>query len=94
MRKVTEQIADAFHAQKSLKVGNTRTDGQGVYLHGNKIVERRADGTIWATLAGWETPTTRERLNGISNARWSQSKGSQYLSTVGEIDSREWYQVG
>lgn len=65
MRKITKQIADAFYKQRRLAISNTRTDGQCVWLHGNKIIERQKDGTIWFTLAGWNTVTTRERLNGI-----------------------------
>ena len=64
MRKITKQIAEAFYAERELKINNTYTDGQAVWLHGNKIIERRRDG-IWFTLAGWNTNTTRERLNGI-----------------------------
>ena len=35
MRKVTEQIKQAFEQGKSKKVGNTETDGTSVFLHGN-----------------------------------------------------------
>mgnify|MGYP005838283939 CR=1 FL=1 len=40
MRKVTQQIKKAFEKGESLKVGNTRTDGKSVFLHGNEIVKR------------------------------------------------------
>jgi len=61
MRKVTKTIKSAFERQQACKVGNTRTDGNAVYLHGNKIVERREDG-IYVSSAGWETVTTKDRL--------------------------------
>ena len=64
MRQVTEQIAKAFLAGESKTVGNTRTDGQNVWLHGN-LIARKTDFGFQLTLAGWPTPTTRERLNGI-----------------------------
>ena len=64
MRKVTNQIAKAFFNSQSKAIGNTKTDGQSVWLHGNKIAEKTADG-LKLTLAGWNTVTTRERLNGI-----------------------------
>ena len=69
MRKVTEQIKKAFFEGKRKSIGNTWTDGKSVWLHTNKIItsETLADGSkriIW-TLAGWNTVTTRERLNGI-----------------------------
>ena len=38
MRKVTEQIKQAFERGEAKTVGNTRTDGNTVWLHGNAIV--------------------------------------------------------
>lgn len=93
MRKVTEKIANAFHNQKKLRVSNTTTDGNAVWLHGNKIIERRQDG-IWFTLAGWNTNVTRERLNGIlPDARISCQRGAAllYASNRSEyIEDHEW----
>jgi hypothetical protein len=64
MRKVSLKIGAAFHTAQKRAMGNTMTDGNAVYLHGNKIIERRADG-IYFTLAGWPTATTRERINSM-----------------------------
>ena len=90
MRKVTEQIRNAFNAGASLKVGNTETDGQTVWLHGNAIVKRDPDGLVRWSLAGWNTPTTRERVNGIANAGVFQFKFEPVLN--GEIiDSSDWF---
>lgn len=64
MRKITRRIADAFFKGQSLKIsgnGATYTDGEAIYLHYNKIVEKREDG-IYISTAGWDTPTTKERL--------------------------------
>tara|TARA_B110000495_G_C22650869_1_gene385839 strand:- start:214 stop:546 length:333 start_codon:yes stop_codon:yes gene_type:complete len=72
MRQVTQQIKQAFEQGTSLKVGNTRTDGQTVWLHGNAIVKRDISGLVFATLAGWNTPTTRERVNGITGMGFHQ----------------------
>ena len=71
MRKITQQIKSAFESRQAKSCGNTTTDGNAVFLHGNKIIERREDG-IYATLAGWNTPTTRERVNGITGAGFHQ----------------------
>ena len=68
MRKVTQQIKDAFERHQPLTVGNTTTDGNTVWLHGNAIDKREPDGFVRWSLAGWNTPTTRERVNGIANA--------------------------
>ena len=90
MRKVTEQIKQAFNNGTSLKVGNTRTDGQTVWLHGNAIIKRDPDGLVRWSLAGWNTPTTRERVNGIANANVCQFKFEPVLN--GQIiDASDWF---
>ena len=90
MRKVTEQIKQAFEQGKSKKVGNTETDGNTVWLHGNAIVKRDPDGLVRWSLAGWNTPTTRERVNGIANANVFQFKFEPVLN--GEvIDENDWF---
>ena len=72
MRKVTQRIKEAFEQGTSLKIGNTRTNGTSVFLHGNEIVRREPSGLVLATLAGWNTPTTRERVNGITGMGFHQ----------------------
>jgi len=74
MRSVTKKIKDAFDNQKSRKIGNTETDGQTVWLHGNAIVKRDGKGRVGVSLAGWNTPTTRERVNGITGIGFHQHK--------------------
>jgi hypothetical protein len=92
MRKVTQQIKKAFEQGTSLKVGNTKTDGQTVWLHGNAIVKRDPSGLVMATLAGWNTPTTRERVNGITGLGIHQSNFVPMLNNQ-EIDSFDWISV-
>ena len=65
MRKETQKIAQAFARGQAAKAARTETDGRTVWLHGNRIAQREDDGSVWVTLAGWGTVTTRERLNGI-----------------------------
>jgi hypothetical protein len=90
MRKVTERIKDAFEQGKSLKVDNTETDGQTVWLHGNAIIKRDGWGVVEWSLAGWNTPTTRERINGILGVGVHQVKFEPVLN--GEvIDSSDWH---
>ena len=90
MRKVTAQIKQAFESRQSLTVGNTRTDGQTVWLHGNAIVKRDPDGLVRWSLAGWNSPTTRERVNGIANAGVRQVKFEPILNGQ-VIDSFDWF---
>jgi hypothetical protein len=92
MRKVTQQIKKAFEQGTSLKIGNTRTNGTSVFLHGNEIVKRDPSGLVMATLAGWNTPTTRERVNGITGLGIHQSNFVPMLNNQ-EIDSFDWISV-
>jgi len=92
MRKVTEQIKKAFEQGIPKKVGNTETDGETVWLHGNAIVKRDPSGLVLATLAGWNTPTTRERVNGITGLGIHQSNFVPMLNGS-EIDSFDWIAV-
>ena len=81
-RKVTTEVVSAFLASRSRTVSNTSTDGSTLYLHGNAIAQRREDGVVWVTLAGWNTPTTRERLNGLPGVRVSTKRGQAYLNNL------------
>ena len=100
MRKVTREIANAFARKRSRTIGNTHTDGESVWLHGNEIARRvNFDGreALALTMAGWPTVTTRERLNGIAEDWFDerpffQSKHEQYCETVDRlrIDDRDW----
>jgi len=78
-RKVTTQIVSAFIAGSQLKVGNSRTDGQALYLHGNKIAEKREDG-LYISNAGWQSNTTKERLNGIPGVSILQRNWDWFLN--------------
>ena len=66
MRKITETIANAFLQGANKTQGNTSVLNGKVYLHGNLIAQKGEAGEVYMTLAGWNTPTTRERLNGIA----------------------------
>jgi len=90
MRKVTAQIKEAFERRQSKKVGNTRTDGTTVWLHGNPIIQRQPNGMVHWTLAGWNTPTTRERLNGIVDAGVHQVNFEAMQNGV-PISSQDWF---
>lgn len=96
MRKITQRIAKAFHAQEHLCIDNTLTDGKSVWLFGNKIIERRSDG-IYFSLAGWNTLTTRERINGVlGNKVIYKIKGGAYITNeygYVSIGIKDWVHV-
>ena len=67
MRKGSTQIAKAFLIGRPATLKNDTTTGSTLYYHGNAIAKRNEDGTIDCTLAGWNTVTTRLRLNQLSD---------------------------
>ena len=79
MRKITREIVDAFQNSRSLTIGNSRTNGEALWLFDNKIAEVRRDG-LWITNAGWDSSTTKERLNGLSGVSIVQRRGVWLLN--------------
>lgn len=89
-RKVTKSIVSAFIAGTPLTVSNSQTDGTRLFLFGNLIAEKRKDG-IYITNAGWDTNTTKERLNALPNVSICQKKRVWYLN--GKEWGGEWVKV-
>jgi hypothetical protein len=79
MRKITQQIVNAFQNSRSLTIGNSRTNGESLWLFGNKIAEIRRDG-LWVSNGGWDSVTTKERLNGLTGVRVQQVNGNWFLN--------------
>ena len=106
MRKITQMTCNAFVAGRDFTLGNTHVDHHDdvtrMYLHGNLIAELRNGESperreIKMTLAGWPTPTTRERLNGLCevlriSARFYQRDHVQYFGD-NEVHPHEWFTV-
>ena len=70
MRKVTAESVRCFMYGEQKTIGNTRiVIKEGTYymlLHGNCIAERNINsGHLKISHAGWQTATTKDRLNGI-----------------------------
>lgn len=94
MRKITQKIAEAFREHRKLKIDNTETDGSNVWLFGKKIISYGGiEHNLVFTLAGWNTLTTRERLNGILPISLTMKKGVAYFNG-NPIEDDEWYEVG
>jgi hypothetical protein len=69
MTQEADGIARAFRDGKKCSRTRTETDGNEVYLHGSRIAWRdRTNGTVYMTLAGWDTVIARDRLNAICSA--------------------------
>ena len=69
MNKISQDAALAFACNKPFTRNNTQVSvqgaGVGLSLHGNDIAGKHGDGDVSITLAGWNTVTTRDRLNAI-----------------------------
>lgn len=105
MRKITKQAVEAFENNKNFKSGNMEVkcipglfDQMYMYLHGNLIAKKvmisndPLEDKIEVTLAGWNTPTTRERLNGITGVSVYTRRGQAYLNG-NPIDDNKFYTI-
>tara|TARA_R100000482_G_scaffold124237_2_gene76403 strand:+ start:741 stop:1067 length:327 start_codon:yes stop_codon:yes gene_type:complete len=88
MRKITQAAVECFIKRKPFSLSNTEVviDNKcrwRLTLHGNTIAQMTL-GVGWddleITTAGWNTVTTRERLNGLPGVNVCQRKGSLYLN--------------
>lgn len=84
MRKITKLAVNAFIAGRSFKSGNTEVtveNGQScLKLHGNVIARYSDADGLFITDAGWQTNTTKERLNGILGVNIQQKNWVWYLN--------------
>ena len=74
MRKITREISTAFLDGKILYKDNTSTDNGEIRLFGNLIAYWNTDSSVVITLAGHNTQTTRERLNGLLELMQSDNR--------------------
>lgn len=86
MRKITKKAVDAFYNATKFKKNNTEIEVLPnvtiMKLCGNEIAYRynNPGETLMITSAGYETSTTKERLNGIIGVNIHQFKGQWYLN--------------
>lgn len=92
VRKIDELSARNFYNRATWRQANTRTESGVLYLHGNQIARLDESGALWVTLAGWNTTTTRARLNALDGVNIRVRAGRPYLNGV-EISESGWYKV-
>ena len=80
MRQITETVVGAFLRGEACKLKNTRTDGTSLWLFDNMIASYTREYGMQITTAGWNTQTTRERLNGITGVHVTTRRGKLYLN--------------
>lgn len=95
MKKITEQAVSAFKSDRCFLSGNTQVrvnNGRTeLLLFGNIIAKKEGD-DLWINLCGWNTSTTRERLNGLPFVSLRTKKGDVFLNGV-EIPDDKWVKV-
>ena len=94
MRQIEKSMAQAVKAGRNFRSGNTvvSVDASGikVYLHGNCIYTVY-QGVKRFTLAGWNTVTTRSRLNALGVDVRQKNWDPIYKGSV--ISPCNWYTV-
>lgn len=78
-RKISQAAASALESGRKMTLSNTSVNDNIMRLHGNAIA-KMVDGELMITDAGWNTPTTRERLNALNGVSVHQKKFQLYLN--------------
>jgi len=98
MRSIEQQLIGAILARQPFSGGNTAYSpaANTVTLHGN-LIARYTDTAGWQfNLSGWNTPTTRSRINALASAL--RPGGSRVYQKDGDpmsdgrvIGQNEWF---
>jgi hypothetical protein len=86
MKQITIKSINAFLNGERFNESNTKVEVLPnvtiLKLFGNAIAYRYNDpnNTLSITNCGWQTNTTKERLNGLPNVRIQQKRGEWYLN--------------
>lgn len=80
MRKITQEARYALQGASAMKQSNTEVKNGSMYLHGHEIVKNYGTPHMTISLCGWNTNTTRERLNGIDGVSVTTKLGQAYLN--------------
>ncbi len=97
MKIVTQNAVTCFRNGGNRTFGNTQVvTEEGVskmFLFGNLIatLEHNRGGVMRISNAGWDSNTTKERLNGLPNVRINQKNFQWYLN--GEEWNGSWKQI-
>lgn len=80
MRKITRDAVDAFLNGREFRQGNMRVENDKMYLHGNIIAWIDCNNYLWICDGGYQTVTTKERLNALPNVSIKQKSFTWYLN--------------
>ena len=96
MKLVTQNSINAFNSNtKGTFGGNTRVEvqenGATLLLLFENLIAVNDNGKLKITDAGWQSKTTKERLNGLRGVNIQQKKGDWFLN--GELWNGRWIEV-
>ena len=80
MRLITRKAVEALLVGSSYKNSNTEVRDKAMYLHGHKIAWFDINCRLWISNCGYETNTTKERLNGLPSVDIRQRNFTWYLN--------------
>lgn len=83
MRTITFESIQAFNNSEKFKKSNMKVEvndkGTFMYLH-NNLIAKRVHNRLFITNAGWQSNTTKERLNGLDGVSICQKNFVWYLN--------------
>ena len=84
-RKIEKLAREAIKAGKDFKRDNTEvicfTNGDWDLLLHNNLIAKKHGENITVTFAGWQTPTTKSRLNNVIGCCFFQNDWTLYHGT-------------
>jgi hypothetical protein len=85
MKLITKIATECFLQGKTVLLNNTRVLKSGnkflLELFGNVIAERiEGDDKFYISTCGWNSDTTKERLNALPNVHIQQKQGQWFLN--------------
>lgn len=90
-RTITIEAIRAFENGRNYCKSNTMVKNDALYLWGNKIAYKE-NNKLFISLCGYNTVTTRERLNGLTGVRVQSRNFTPYINDV-EVSSYGTYQI-
>ena len=81
MRKITEESIDAFYAKRRFKKRNMQVvvnDDEVLLLLHDNIIAKLVNDDLFIDSCGWNSNTTRDRLNGLKNV-WVRTQNGQMI---------------
>lgn len=86
MRKITKESIKAFYNREPFKKSNMIVENKEgktyLKLFGNIIAILDEINELFITTAGWNSVTTRDRLNGLNEVSVGTNKGQLYLNNI------------